>query len=338
MNRKGSAPLIIILGIVTILGIAGGIYYFGTLKNVKPQAQNSVVTLNSPPQSTQSTIPTTQPSPTVDRSKLVPITNQSCPNAFPGIDTDKPMLALIAARDTASAQVALQMFINQYNQKILVASFIPSDYAKMYATWTTLSTDDWPNLASYGQIFICEWSKYPPDWIRQSKVTQIAIVKNLAVEGQSRAAMPDSQGATLFLDDGYGSSGRNYQQRVIHHEFYHLIEFVNYGDMYYKDSDWSTFNDPSFKYGSGGVNAYKDPNYANIEHPQTGFITGYATSAIEEDKAETYAYLFVKESYSKLQTWLSADSILLNKVNYLKKFIFDHNSLMDNSYFQRVNQ
>lgn len=317
MNKKGFAPLIIILGAVIILGITVGIYYLGTFKNVKPQVQNPVVTSN----------PTTKP-----------FTNQYCPSAFPGIDTDKPMLALIAAKDIASAQVALQMFVNQYNQKILVTSFIPSDSAKIYATWTLLSADDWPNLVSYGQIFICEWSKYPPDWTRQSKVTSIAIVKNLAVDGQSRAAMPDSQGETLFLDDGYGSSGGNYQQRVIHHEFYHLIEFANYGNMYYKDPNWSTFNDSSFKYGSGGSNAYNDPNYANIEHPQLGFTTGYATSAIEEDKAETYAYLLVKESYSKLQTWLSSDLILLNKVNYLKKFIFDHNSLMDNSYFQRVNQ
>jgi len=38
-NQKGFAPLIIILGIVTILGIAGGTYYLGTIKN-KPVSQN----------------------------------------------------------------------------------------------------------------------------------------------------------------------------------------------------------------------------------------------------------------------------------------------------------
>src|SRR5258708_24167669 len=46
-NQNGFTPLIIILGILIILGIAGGIYYFGTLKN-KSLSLNPVVTSQHP--------------------------------------------------------------------------------------------------------------------------------------------------------------------------------------------------------------------------------------------------------------------------------------------------
>lgn len=48
MNQKGFAPILIALGILLIVGIAGGAYYFGTLKNTKPQSQNSVVVSQTP--------------------------------------------------------------------------------------------------------------------------------------------------------------------------------------------------------------------------------------------------------------------------------------------------
>lgn len=36
MNQKGFAPIIVILGIVLLLGVAGGAYYFGTRKAITP--------------------------------------------------------------------------------------------------------------------------------------------------------------------------------------------------------------------------------------------------------------------------------------------------------------
>lgn len=55
MNQKGFAPILIALGIILILGIVGGTYYLGTLKNQqavsfgnKPQSQNPGVTSQTP--------------------------------------------------------------------------------------------------------------------------------------------------------------------------------------------------------------------------------------------------------------------------------------------------
>lgn len=49
MNQKGFSPLFIILGIILVVGIAGGAYYFGKSQSVKP------VVLPSPPTVTSQT-------------------------------------------------------------------------------------------------------------------------------------------------------------------------------------------------------------------------------------------------------------------------------------------
>jgi hypothetical protein len=50
------------------------------------------------------------------------------------------------------------------------------------------------------------------------------------------------------------------------------------------------------------------------EHPAPGFVTGYAMSAIEEDKAELYSYLMETAAYRRLKTWIESDSYLAAKV------------------------
>lgn len=62
MNQKGFSVLFIILGIILAIGIAGGAYYIGTLKN-KPQTQNSEATFQTPE-------PTLSPSSTLDLSEI----------------------------------------------------------------------------------------------------------------------------------------------------------------------------------------------------------------------------------------------------------------------------
>ncbi len=345
MNQKGNIVIVVLVGLILTGGLLGGIFIL-FLQN-QPSNTDRVITSDpitdpkpsSYPSITQLPSPT-QPSvkPTPDQPKPVATTNQYCPHAFPGIDTDKSISALILSNNLVSAEAALQTFADQYGQKVLLRFFEPSNYAKLYASWENLAEDDLPTLKSYGQLYICEWSKYPPEWVRLSKVSSVAIIKQLVVSDQARAAMPDSVGQTLFLDIDYASSGNSYQQHVIHHEFYHLIEYANYGDMFYKDPSWLAMNHSEFTYGNGGSTAYNNSSFTNIKHPQAGFVSTYATLGIEEDKAETYAYLFNQENHSLLQSWITSDPKLLNKVNFLKKFVQDRTQSMDANYFQRINQ
>ena len=68
----------------------------------------------------------------------------------------------------------------------------------------------------------------------------------------------------------------------------------------------------------------------------SGFVTGYATSAIEEDKAELYAYLMTGTYYHQLLTWLPGDSNLISKINNYEQFISSHSPEMSGSYFNDI--
>jgi len=94
-----------------------------------------------------------------------------------------------------------------------------------------------------------------------------------------------------------------------------------------------------FSYGAGGASAYQ-PGYSGPsgEHVVPGFVTGYATTAIEEDMAETYAYLMTTTYYHHLQTWQVSDVILANKVNYLIQFISKISPEMSADYFNAINR
>lgn len=48
MDQKGSSPLFTILGIILVIGIAGGAYYFGKTQIPKPQPYNPVVVSQTP--------------------------------------------------------------------------------------------------------------------------------------------------------------------------------------------------------------------------------------------------------------------------------------------------
>lgn len=53
MNQKGFSIVLILIGIIIVAaGLIGGVYYLGTLKNTKPQSQNSVVTSQTLPSPT----------------------------------------------------------------------------------------------------------------------------------------------------------------------------------------------------------------------------------------------------------------------------------------------
>ncbi|RJQ24443.1 hypothetical protein C4577_07730, partial [Candidatus Parcubacteria bacterium] len=41
--QRGFVPALILVGVLIIAGLAGGSYYFGVLKNTKPQPQNPIL-------------------------------------------------------------------------------------------------------------------------------------------------------------------------------------------------------------------------------------------------------------------------------------------------------
>jgi len=68
-----------------------------------------------------------------------------------------------------------------------------------------------------------------------------------------------------------------------------------------------------------------------------GFVSGYATSAIEEDMAELYGYLMETNYYRLLKTWIASDSYLAAKVAYYERFLCNRSAAMCGDYFDVIN-
>ena len=244
---------------------------------------------------------------------------------------------LTSANSLAAAQQSLQSFLSQYGLTIEITKITPSDYANTCITYSLLQDNDLGTLKTYGALFIDEWAKYPIDWITSSQLKSIVLVKKLGVNtiGPTVAAFPDIVGETMYYDVTYSG---NYAREVVHHEFDHLIIYNIFHTSAPKDSTWLSLNPPGFSYGAGGASAYQ-PGYSGPsgEHVVPGFVTGYATTAIEEDMAETYAYLMTTTYYHHLQNWLFSDTDLTNKVNYYKQFISKYSPEMSGNYFDEIN-
>ncbi|MFL5728403.1 MAG: putative zinc-binding metallopeptidase, partial [Cytophagaceae bacterium] len=196
----------------------------------------------------------------------------------------------------------------------------PTSWGKEVISCDALEETDYAELGKYVRIFRNEFFKYPRAFVENTRLQKVAMVKNLINQGVSVAAMPDYYQENLYMDIFVGNYDSVYQKHVVHHEFYHMIEQELNGSAYYKDPAWAKFNDVSFVYGTGGIKN-RSSDLQPVIHPQNGFISGYAMTGLEEDKAELFAGLLTSEEKDKIRMWAKKDLILKNKIRLLSGFL-----------------
>lgn len=250
------------------------------------------------------------------------------------VSTSTYSAVLGASSITQVAQI-LQTFFDQYSVHVEVASVSPSSAASKVVTYQLVADSDLCAFKVYGATMIDEWSKYPVDWIRATKLKDMIFVTTLTVSGQTRAAMPDVGGWDMYYDVRYSG---DYAREVIHHEFDHLLTASYFGTYWPSDPTWQSYNPTGFSYGNGGSSCYVNlGSCPSTLHPVPGFVDFYATTDIAEDKAELYAYLMTDTYHHQLNDWVTSDSNLANKVNDYKQFIASHSPEMSGSYFEDIN-
>ncbi len=191
--------------------------------------------------------------------------------------------------------------------------------------YQTAGSADSQDLLFFLQLFCDEFSKYPPSFVRRTRLSEVVLVKNLSWQGSQRGAVPDFLKEILIMNFEGPSYKNDYLRHIVHHEYYHLIEQELNGDAYWKDPKWAAFNESSFKYGAGGRYA-RGSNMFAMTHPAKGFVNLYSASGLEEDKAEIFACLFMKKEYQLIQPWTRSDPILATKIRYMKNFMLGINS------------
>jgi hypothetical protein len=217
----------------------------------------------------------------------------------------------------------IQDMYESYEICVEVTSPSPTTWGQTVIDYDQLQESDYEELEKYVQLFQKEFFKYPKAFVENTKLKKVAMVKNLINQGVSVASMPDYYQENLYMDIYVGNYDKTYQKHVVHHEYYHMIEQQFHGTSYYKDPEWAKFNEPSFQYGSGGINA-RESSVQVVNHPRNGFISGYAMSGLEEDKAELFATLMTTEEEDMIREWAETDEILRNKIELLTSFLINY--------------
>ena len=174
------------------------------------------------------------------------------------------------------------------------------------------------SLDSYAGLFAVEFGRYPVELVRRAKVRRVVLCDDLTFAGQRRNAVPDWEHDTLYLDISRGAYNQPYLRKVIHHEFFHLVDFHDDG-VIYRDPAWAALNAATFRYGAGGRTQQEVGPTSVLSDKVPGFLNHYSTLGVEEDKAELFANLMVDPAHVAARA--GADPILAAKAARLKDLL-----------------
>lgn len=128
-----------------------------------------------------------------------------------------------------------------------------------------------------------ELSRYPSELLARARLKRLLLCSGLREGNDAIPSLPNFHG-TLIVDVDADSP---FLRRLLHHELFHFVDYSD-DDQLTRDPAWQALNDPYFVYGSGGRFA-REPGAGRFTAEFPGFVSRYAMSALEEDKAETFA-------------------------------------------------
>lgn len=161
--------------------------------------------------------------------------------------------------------------------------------------------------------------RYPAEVFASVRLRHVALVKELAVAGQRRLAMPAAESERIiYADNGAARLCPAGMEMRVHHEFYHFIDYRQFQDYYHADPAWLALNPADVRYGRGGATSY-GKNFIDLGHPQQGMVSLYATYGIEEDKAETFGWMMTPDYAARVDLWVRDDPALARKVHFMRE-------------------
>ena len=170
-------------------------------------------------------------------------------------------------------------------------------------------------------VFLPEFGLYPTALVKRSKLRRIVMCEELLFAGVREAGKADYEHGALYLEVSRGDYSEVYQRKLIHHEFFHMLDFQAHGGMYVDDERWSRLNPPNFRYGMGG-------------RSNPGFLSQYSTTAVAEDKAEVFANMIVEPAHvdARVQT----DPFLKAKVARMRELLADFCPEVNRAFWAKV--
>jgi hypothetical protein len=243
-----------------------------------------------------------------------------------------PLAFCVPADDTPSASLSeLEKTAKAFSIEIITAGFefpVKTKYGSINGT-----NADGNTLKKYAGLFNPEFGLYPPQLVKRTKLKRIVLCTELSFAGQRRNAVPDFGNDTLYLDVGRGAYDSAYLRSVIHHEYFHIIDLRDDGSLY-RDERWSALNPPEFKYGTGGRNAQAIATTSVLTEQYPGFLNHYSTTGVEEDKAEIFANMVVRNAY--VENRAKKDRVLKTKVDRMKELLSAFCPEMNEAFWDKI--
>lgn len=207
----------------------------------------------------------------------------------------------------------------KYGIEVKIGPFKTSDFfkRKLGAKWNSTTAADKKRIMAFVAVFIREWNKYPVDFIGRSGLKSVALAKGLNYAGFTVGGLADLLGTTLVMNIDYADDDET-EAYLLHHELFHYIDVARMGLDFSKDPEWKKLNPAKFSYLGSGVAMLRKTADLQALHPREGFITLYSTSAVEEDKAEVFAYIFSPSRAREAEKFCKEDALLRKKFDYMK--------------------
>ena len=188
-------------------------------------------------------------------------------------------------------------------------------------------------LEDFSALLAEELAIYPRPLLKRARLKRIVLASELAFDGQLRGAIPDYAHDVLYYDVARGSYSRSYQRTAIHHEFFHVVDYLDDGQVY-RDDAWAALNPDGFHYGDGGRAMQEDALVSLLVADHPGFLTRYATAGVEEGKAEVFSRMIVAPR--EVARRAALDPVLAAKVRRIKTLMKNFEPAVDDAFWKRV--
>ena len=169
------------------------------------------------------------------------------------------------------------------------------------------------NLNTKFQVIERNIKRYNSKFLKKIDLKYIVFCEGLFISNINTGGIPDNKNRTLILDINFNEK---YFERMIHHEIFHMIQNSYEND--FNDKKFSLFNNSDFKYAE--CSTCSDRLNLDLYKNTNGFLTEYSKSIPSEDMAEIFSFLMVNKNL--IEEKIKKDSILRNKVNFIKTNIF----------------